>query len=270
MPRVRPPLLTAAVALALAVAGCADSDEPAAQGGAPVRSDGPQHIHGLGINPADDSLVIATHAGMFRAASGQQRAERVGDSSQDTMGFTVIGPDRFLGSGHPDLRTDLPPLLGLIRSVDAGAEWTPVSLLGKADFHVLRAAGRRVYAINATDGRLLVSDDSGRTWSDNQPPDGVLDVVAHPDDPDRLIASAERELYVSQDAGRTWRPRARRGAGLLAWPRADALYAVDERGAVQRSSDAGGSWDQVGEIGGQPAAFAAHGSELTWRCTATR
>lgn len=260
--RVRRRLVTAVAALAIAVAGCGGSDEPSAEGGVPARAEGAQHIHGLGINPADGSLVIATHAGMFRAAAGQQRAERVGDNYQDTMGFTVVGPNRFLGSGHPDLRTDLPPLLGLIRSDDAGGEWKPVSLLGKADFHVLRAAGRRVYGVNATGGQILVSDDGGRTWSDRAPPGAVLDLVAHPQDPDHVIASGERELYVSRDAGRTWRPRAVRRAGLLSWTSSDALMLVDKQGAVHRSSDAGGRWEQIGEIGGQPAAFAAHGSEL--------
>ncbi|MBW3550306.1 MAG: alanine:cation symporter family protein [Proteobacteria bacterium] len=38
-------------------------------------------------------------------------AERIGDRRQDTMGFTVVGPRRYLGSGHPDLRDELPPLL---------------------------------------------------------------------------------------------------------------------------------------------------------------
>ena len=35
------------------------------------------------------------------------------------MGFTVVGPDTFLGSGHPDIRATDPPLLGLIESNDA-------------------------------------------------------------------------------------------------------------------------------------------------------
>jgi hypothetical protein len=38
------------------------------------------------------------------ACSGRDRATgaaRVADIYQDTMGFTVIGPDHFLGSGHP-------------------------------------------------------------------------------------------------------------------------------------------------------------------------
>jgi hypothetical protein len=36
------------------------------------------------------------------------------------MGFAVVGPDHMIGSGHPDVRTDLPPLLGLIQSRDPG------------------------------------------------------------------------------------------------------------------------------------------------------
>jgi hypothetical protein len=73
------------------------------------------------------------------------RARRVADRFQDTMGFTVTGPDRFLGSGHPDGREGLSPFLGLIRSTDAGRTRQPVSLLGERDFHVLEAAGSRVY-----------------------------------------------------------------------------------------------------------------------------
>jgi hypothetical protein len=39
------------------------------------------------------------------------------------------------------LRDDLPPLLGLIESRDAGETWKPISLLGKVDFHALRVRG---------------------------------------------------------------------------------------------------------------------------------
>src|SRR3712207_8020737 len=56
------------------------------------------------------------------------------------------------GSGHPDARDDLPPLLGLIRSDDGGRAGEPVSLLGEAHFHVLRTAGDRIYGVNSADG----------------------------------------------------------------------------------------------------------------------
>src|SRR5918992_2246739 len=72
--------------------------------GVPATDPGPIHVHGLGINPADGSLFIATHTGLFRVGRDSQRAVRVGDRFQDTMGFSVVGADRFLGSGHPDAR----------------------------------------------------------------------------------------------------------------------------------------------------------------------
>ncbi len=256
-------LALATLVLLLAFAGCGNDPpstfRPPEEGAAQA---GPEHIHGLGINPADGALMIATHSGLFRAAPDSATAARVGDRRQDTMGFTIVGPDRFLGSGHPDLRDDLPPLLGLIRSDDAGRSWEPVSLLGEADFHVLRTAGTHIYGVNSTDGELLVSDDGGRSWAASTPGTALLDVAAAPDDPDHVVASGEAGLLVSRNAGESWRPRGEGRAGLLTWVRGDALYLIDGRGRVHRSADGGESWRAVGEAGGQPAALASSGSEL--------
>ncbi len=123
----------------------------------------PIHGHGLGVNPADGSLFIATHTGLFRAGPNSRKAVRIVDRFQDTMGFSIVGPNRFLGSGHPDAREQKPPpLLGLIESADAGKTWTPISLLGEADFHVLRSAGARVYGYDASNDRLLASADAAK------------------------------------------------------------------------------------------------------------
>jgi hypothetical protein len=255
--------LAGVFALLLFTSACGDDArvtfEPPSGGGDERRA---QHIHGLGINPADGALMIATHSGLFRAAEGEQAARPVGDRRQDTMGFTVVGPNRFLGSGHPDLRDDLPPLLGLIRSDDGGRGWTPISLLGKADFHVLRSAGERVYGVNATDGKLLVSDDRGKSWATRTPPSVLFDVAVAPGDSARLVASSESGVFVSQDTGKSWRPLDRDRAGLLAWPEADALYLVDGQGGIHRSSDGGATWRTRGALGGQPAAFVSHERDL--------
>jgi hypothetical protein len=116
---------------------------------------GPIHVHGLGVNPADGALFVATHTGLFRAAQGERRARRVAGRYQDTMGFAVTGPDRFLGSGHPDLREKLPPFLGLISSEDAGRSWRAVSLQGDVDFHVLEVSGRRIYGTDQIGRRAI-------------------------------------------------------------------------------------------------------------------
>ena len=100
------PWIGAAAVLALGVGISACGDQPT-ETGSSARADDPGqvHIHGLGLNPADGSLFIATHTGLFRTPSDTDRSARVGDRYQDTMGFAVVGPDHFLGSGHSPRRS---------------------------------------------------------------------------------------------------------------------------------------------------------------------
>jgi hypothetical protein len=225
---------------------------------------GPVHVHGLGINPADGALFIATHTGTYRVPPEARRAQRVGESRQDTMGFTIVGPNRFLGSGHPDpaamREQNLPPHLGLIESIDAGRTWRPISLLGEADFHVLRSLGDSVYGFDSTNGRLLVSRNRGETWSQRPIPGGLVDLALNPLNRSHVVAASERGLISSTNDGRTW--RVLRGAvGLLAWPAPARLFQVDGSGVVHASRDSGKRWRSIGDIGGQPAAFLAETAE---------
>lgn len=222
---------------------------------------GPVHVHGLGINPADDALFIATHTGTYRVPPDAEKAERVGESRQDTMGFTIVGPNRFLGSGHPDPKAmrvrGLPPNLGLIESIDGGRTWSSVSLLGEADFHVLRSLGESVYGFDSTNGRFLVSRNGGETWSQRQVPDGLIDLAVNPLRRSHVVAASERGLISSIDDGRSWRALGGGGVGLLAWPAPARLFQVDGAGVVHTSRDSGKRWRSIGDIGGQPAAFVA-------------
>ena len=250
----------AVVAVVLAASRLLGKDEPSAA------DPGPVHVHALGVNPADRSLFIATHTGLFRLEPDAQQAQRVGDRYQDTMGFTVAGPDRFLGSGHPDLREDLPPLLGLVESRDGGETWEPLSLLGKVDFHALRVRGRRVVGYDATSGRVMISDDGGRTWLSRQSPEPLIDLVVDPTSADRFLAAGESRLFVSSDGGRTWKQR-EQGTGLLAWPRRDRLYLLDGGGRLWLSRDGGRRWQGRGEIGGRAAALLAVTAEALYAAT---
>jgi hypothetical protein len=252
-------LLTIAVLFVL-LAGCGDGGSGDRSAGPRIDDPGPVHVHGLGVNPKDGALFIATHTGLFRAPKNQQKAVRVADRYQDTMGFSVAGPDRFLGSGHPDFKKDpdLPPLLGLIESTDAGQTWEPISLLGQADFHVLEATGRRVFGFDSSGGRLLASRDGGKTWRRRLAPEPLVSLAINPRDARQVIASGERALYVSRDEGRRWR-RIAPAAGLLAWPEPERVYLIAGDGSVSRGNNATRAWRRVGNIGGQPAAFESEG-----------
>ncbi len=210
----------------------------------------------------DGALFIATHSGLFRSTEASSELEPVGEIGQDTMGFSVVGPDEFLGSGHPAPNQAGPTSLGLIESSDAGEQWKQISLGGEADFHILRSLHGRVYGYNGSNGELMVSSDGGETWSGRSPPAPLIDLAVDPKDPQRLIASTQGGLALSTDDGRTWMPL-EGDVGLLAWPEVEALFLLDARGDVRRAADPEESWEPVGAIGGQPAAFtAADGGEL--------
>lgn len=263
----------ALVGSALAVAGCGD-DAGESETASTSQDPGLVHIHGLGVNPSDQSLFVATHTGLFRAPEGEQTAERIAGRYQDTMGFTVVGPDRFLGSGHPDARENLPPFLGLIRSDDAGETWDSVSLLGQADFHVLEASGDLVYGygsdFDTREQQLLVSADGGRSWSQRPLPEqtsnqlteeSLLSIAVNPKNPSSILASGQTALWRSADQGRHW-TRASGDPGLLATTQGNELFRVSPGGKVSTSSDAGRTWADAGSLGGPVAAFEASGETL--------
>jgi hypothetical protein len=230
----------------------------ASRHGAQVSTDrGPGHVHALGVNPRDDALFVASHTGVYRVGRGERSARRVSDRSQDTMGFAVVGADRFLGSGHPDVRDNLPSRLGLIQSRDGGKSWAPVSLLGDADFHVLRARGAWIVGYDAS-GQVFTSRDGGKRWRRHRFEGPLVDLVIAPAPLRTLMATSPAQLLLSRDGGRSWGSLSET-TGLLAWPKPELLYLLTSDGRLWLSLDVGRRWRALGQIGGRPAALAAYG-----------
>jgi hypothetical protein len=252
----------AVIVLAAVLSACGD-DQQAAQP-APVGDPGIVHVHGLGRNPADGSLMIATHTGLFRVGTDSGEPKRVADLFQDTMGFTVVGPDHFLGSGHPG-RPEDPPFLGLIESRDAGNTWRPVSLRGRVDFHVLESQGDVVYGFGSDfetrEARFLASGDFGRSWKRLSPPEPLTGLAIDPRDPQRLVAVGENRGYTSRDGGATWR-RIDGPGGLVTWTAELGLVAVDSAGVVRSAADPTAEWREVSRLGSTPAALEGAQAEL--------
>jgi hypothetical protein len=262
----RPRTLAAALmAMGLVLlAACGGSDGPSA---APASGDDPgvAHVHGLGTDPGDGTLYAATHFGVFRIPE-QGTPSRIADRFQDTMGFTVVGPKHFLGSGHPDQRENRLNPLGLIESTDAGETWRDVSLSGKVDFHALEVAHGRVYGYDGSSGRLMVSQDK-TTW-DNRVVLPMADFAVSPQNPDVLVATTERGLAATQDGGRRFAVVA--GTPPLvfvSWPSPQALYGIAISGAVLVSADGGTSWQQRGSLDGQPSAITATDENTVYAAT---
>lgn len=70
-----------ALASVAVVSGCGGDQPSAPPGDEGVKTGdpGPIHVHGLGINPKDGALFVATHTGLFRAAKNEKTAKRVAD-----------------------------------------------------------------------------------------------------------------------------------------------------------------------------------------------
>ena len=255
--------------LALAVSGllltaCSNTaDPPAAAGQGGASSDLLGHVHGVGVDPADGTVYVATHHGLFRLSSAG-RLDPVGSTRRDLMGFTIAGPRTFLSSGHPAPGERTPNPLGLVESRDAGNSWTTLSLSGQSDFHALDAAGSTVYGY---DGSLKASIDGGRSW---QTRGGLaaIDIAANPRSPDMVVATTERGVAASVDGGRTFGPPRGPVLVFVAWSPQGTIYGLAPDGAVHTSTD-GTTWTKAGTVpGGRPQALGATGDGRVLAATA--
>ncbi len=238
----------------LLLAGCGAISEPAPTGQTAAGKTALGHVHGLGVDPADGTLYVASHFGVFRVAE-DGTPERVAERWQDTMGFAVVCPGRFLGSGHPDLREDLPSSLGLIESTDGAETWEAISLLGKADLHSIEPVGNRIYAYDSHSGSLIVTTDRERWDTIARLP--LLDLAADPDDPTTVYGTTDRGVLVSSsDQGG---PVPVPGAPMLSaidWEPEGPLVGVTAEGTVMVSDDPA-EWREVGALDGPATALDA-------------
>ena len=234
----------ASALLALLAACAGDSQETDAGSREETGPTALGHVHGLGTDPADGTFYAATHFGVFNLGKdGTGPAERVADRWQDTMAFTIVGPNHFMASGHPDQRENLPVHLGLIESTDAARSWEPISLLGEADFHALEAAGDRMYGYDSIDSRLVVTEDHKEWRTLAQVP--IADLAADPSDPARVLATTAEGLIAYRVEGGSGRPlEGTPPLMLLDWPTEDLLVGATGEGVVYRSSDSGESWQR--------------------------
>ena len=242
-------MVSGAATAALAFSSLIRSDDARSGSGTAV----PSHIHALEVDPEDGSLFIGSHYGLFRLSEDAE-VERVGESYQDTMGLTLVGPDELLASGHPDVagRTSgQPALLGLIRSTDRGETWASVALSGEADFHGLAYADDVVYGWNSTTGEFMVSTDL-EEWTTSSVVE-LSGFAVDPIDPDHIIGATPAGVVESRDGGRTWAGTTEHALVALSWSVSQGLWGADRGGGLWLNEV--GGWRPAGTVPGEPQAL---------------
>ncbi|MCX4480936.1 exo-alpha-sialidase [Streptomyces cellulosae] len=252
-----------AVALALTLAACSDSGGSEDSTGKSAAGTTVSHIHGLGLDPADQRLYVATHEGVY-TPDAKGEPELVGDSKDDFMGFTVAGDRTFYASGHPASGGNK----GLIKSTDAGKTWKSLSLSGESDFHALEFAHGTVYGYDSTNGVVRTTKD-GAAWKDGAQLE-ALDIAVSPADPAVILATTAEGVVRSGDGGKTFAQGQKPVMAFLSWSTKDALYGIDTSGGLNRSTDGGTTWKKVSTVpGGQPQALTAVAAEHVLAATQT-
>lgn len=248
---------TAALALtAVALTACSSTDAPDPAAVRPIFA----HVHGIGVDPADGTLYVASHDGLFR--SGPDGLVPAGAAGRDLMGFTIAEAGRFLSSGHPRPGDTLPGPIGLAESADGGVSWTPLSLTGEADFHALEVAGDTVYGYDATSGLLRVSTDGGRTWDERAAVE-ALDIAVDPTDGRRVLATVQGGVARSTDGGRSFAAPTGPQLAYVSWGPNGRIYGLDLDSGVHTSTDGGATWTRTGTVpGGRPQAVTATADAL--------
>lgn len=174
-----------------------------------------------------------------------------GESSVEDLVVRFSGPGVLLGSGH-SVEATLPVNIGLASSRDQGKTWTPVSGIGKADYHELELHRNQLFALRTdAPGSIQLSRDGGRTFETREAPaeSAPIDIAVNPADAEHWAISNKSGIFITTNGGRSWRQRDTTFGARLVWPKEDALYGIGLDGTVRHSPDGGITWSETGSLG---------------------
>ena len=209
------------------------------------------HVHGLGTDPSDPSILyIATHGDFYKSVNGsppvkvdQQRADYMAFNAPPAEGVPLYA------SGHPATGGNM----GLVKSTDGGQTWQLVStvLEQPVDFHAMAVSKSDLNVIIGFDsgGRgLFKTEDAGTTWQKLDYPDYITALAIAPDDSEAVFAGTGKGIFKSSDGGNTW-TQLNEYEGIqifaLAFDAEGMLYASTEIFGLGKSSDRGVSWENI-------------------------
>ena len=212
-----------------------------------------RHVHGVGIDPTDSSILyIATHGDFYQSKNGALPV-KVDKVRADYMAFNAPH-DKDLplyASGHPSTGGNT----GLIKSTDGGITWQSVSkvLEPPVDFHAMTLSNSDSNLILGFDsgGRgLFKTIDAGNTWEQLEYPEYISALAISPDDSQLIFAGTGNGIYNSNDGGKIWNHIAYEGLAVSAMNFDDQgiLFASVDTFGLVRSDDLGITWEDLPDI----------------------
>jgi hypothetical protein len=209
-----------------------------------------RHVHGLGIDPADKTILyIATHGDFYQSISGAPPF-KVDEKRADYMAFNAPPKPGFplYSSGHPQTGGNT----GLIKSTDGGKTWQLVSnvLESPVDFHAMAVSKSDPNLILGFDsgGRgLFKTTDAGKTWETLEYPEYISALAITPNDSNTIFAGTGNGIFKSTDGGKTWNHLTYKGLTVfaLAFDDDGMLFASVGTIGLVKSVDFGESWEDL-------------------------
>ena len=213
-----------------------------------------RHIHGLGIDPTDRTILyIATHGDFYHSHDGSPPF-KVDIVRADYMAFNAppkIGVPLY-ASGHPSTGGNT----GLIKSTNGGQSWESVAkvLEPPVDFHAMSVSKSDPDTIIGFDsgGRgLFKTTDAGKTWETLQYPEYISALAISPLNSQIVFAGTGKGIFQSTDGAKTWTQlNEYKGLNILAlaFDENGILYASNQFG-LSRSPDLGKTWEKINGSG---------------------
>jgi photosystem II stability/assembly factor-like uncharacterized protein len=146
----------------------------------------------------------------------------------------------------------------IMKTVDGGETWELVYQLqppagaGKNDVPLLYSVafpGKKQGWVVGTEGRILHSEDGGRTWREQE--SGAQDELVHvkfANDKRGWVVGSKGTILFTDDGGRTWERQTSGTNNHLYHIEArgkDTAWVVGDKGTVLRTTNAGLSWERV-------------------------
>ncbi|MCV0410114.1 hypothetical protein [Nitrosopumilus sp.] len=209
------------------------------------------HVHGLGLDPADNSILyIATHGDFYQSISGAPPI-KVDKVRADYMAFNapLVSGYPLYASGHPSTGGNT----GLIKSNDRGVTWQHVSnvIEPPVDFHAMAVSKQNPETIVGFDSGargLFKTINAGKTWETLEYPEYISALTISPLDSELIFAGTGNGIFKSNNGGKTWiHLDMYRGLSVfaLAFDDTGKLFASIKTVGIVQSDDLGDTWENL-------------------------